>query len=148
MLTDCHAYERAERVLLVSRVGHARTGDTWVNLGSNIHAQNAHTRTGHERNTRRPRAVASEHTNDGGALRGTGTFPPRGKLVARTCPARLLRVQWRIEEGIKAFIICFFSSALCYCTAELLSSRGRSSSVVSRPSVIRKTRFLRIRQAD
>ena len=30
-----------------------------------------------------------------------------------------------------------FSSALCYCTAELLSSRGRPSSVVVRPSSVR-----------
>ncbi len=41
----------------------------------------------------------------------------------------------------------FFSSALCYCTAELLSSRGRPSSVVRRrPSVrrpsVRRHRFL------
>ena len=128
------------------------TGDTWANIGSNIHARNAHTRTGHEWSTRRPRAVASEHTKDGGSLHGTFTFPPRGKLVARTCPTRLLRLQWRVEEGIKAPSFGFFSSALCYCTAELLSSRGRSSSVVNRPSVrlsaVRKTHFLRTCQAD
>ncbi len=47
-----------------------------------------------------------------------------------------------------------FSSALCYCTAELLSSRGRPSSVRPsvRPSVVRrsvrKTRFLRTHHAD
>ncbi len=75
------------------------TGDTWANLGSNIHARNAHTRTGHERSTRRPRAVASGHTDDGRSLHGTGTFPPQGKLVARTCPARLLRVKpWLIRR--------------------------------------------------
>ncbi len=37
-------------------------------------------------------------------------------------------------------MLFFFSSALCYCTAELLSSRGRPSSVVRpsvRPSVVR-----------
>ncbi len=33
----------------------------------------------------------------------------------------------------------FFSSALCYCIAELLSSRGRPLSV--RPGVVRKSRF-------
>ncbi len=114
------------------------TGDTWVNLGSNIHARNAHTRTGHERSTRRPRAVASEHTNDGGSLHGTGTFPPRGKLVTRTCPARLLRVQWRVEEGIKASSFVFL--ALLCATAQQSYCRHagvrRPSSVV-RPSSVK-----------
>ncbi len=32
----------------------------------------------------------------------------------------------------------FVSSALCYCTAELLSSRGRPSTVVVRPSSVRR----------
>ncbi len=32
---------------------------------------------------------------------GEAHFPPRGKPVARMCPARHLRVQWRVEEGTK-----------------------------------------------
>ncbi len=38
-----------------------------------------------------------------------------------------------IQGRLPLNVTCFFSSALCYCTAELLSSRGRPS--VCRPSV-------------
>ncbi len=72
-----------------------------------------------------------------------GICPFFRKQISVTCPF-LIRIQVNIDAIHHVHLVLelpfikyyetIFSSALCYCTAELLSSRGRPSSSV-RPSV-------------
>ncbi len=70
------------------------------------------------------------------------TFTHNRNTVSSSIPFML---KWNRVRGIRQSGPSIFSSALCYCTAELLSSRGRPS--VVRPSV-RRHRFLGNRQVD
>ncbi len=69
-----------------------------------------------------------------------------------SCICRVLVIPGSLAPLAPGPLGMIFSSALCYCTANLLSSRGRPSSVVRHPSVhpsvVHKTHFLRNRQAQ